>query len=109
MRRLTFFILLLTCATAFGQSISVNPKFGEISDAEVDMTTFSSDTSAAALILYSEETYNVTFDASLEILQTHSVHRRIKILKEAGRDYADFRVLYYTGQSLSESVSGIKV
>ena len=109
MRRLTFFILLLACATAFGQSISVNPKFGEISDAEVDMTTFSSDTSAAALILYSEETYNVTFDASLEFLQTHSVRRRIKILKEAGRDYADFRVLYYTDKSLSESVSGIKV
>ena len=109
MRRFFCFILLLVSYASLGQNIPVNPSFGAISDREIDMTVYSQDTSAAAVVLYSEEAYNVTFDAGLDFIQTHTVHMRIKILKESGRDYADFRVLYLTDKSYAETVNNIKV
>jgi hypothetical protein len=71
---------------AAAQTIPVNPKFGKVSDAEIDLTVYEPDTAAVAVMLYREYTMeliisNVTGDISKEI----TVHERIKVLKEEGK------------------------
>lgn len=86
MKRLVSGILfLLLCLAAGAQRIAVNPKFGAVSDAEVDMTVYEPDTSAVALMLYRSYDLDLVFDSNVAIVQEIRVHERIKVLKEDGK------------------------
>lgn len=107
-RFLVCFVLLLPLAL-HAQRIPVDPKFGKISDAELDMTVYDADTSAAALVLYCEDEVTLSLDLDLRMRMVHKTHERIKILKESGRDYADYRLYFRTDNDLGEAVTNIKV
>ena len=88
------FVLILVAAlslavAASAQTIPVNHKFGSVSDREIDMTVYEPDTSAVAVVLYRDYNLDLVFDPKLEIVQIIQVHERIKILKEAGKEYAE--------------------
>ena len=101
--------LMLLALPAAAQQIPVDPKFGKVSDLELDMAAYEADTSAAALVLYSEEEVILSIDIDLAVRLRHKTHERIKILKEDGRDYADYKLYYRTDSDLGEAVTGIKV
>ncbi len=65
--------------------------FGEISDEELQMTSIEEDPDADAVILFNKSQINITPDFTLEIIR----HTRIKILTEAGKEWADISIPYY--------------
>jgi hypothetical protein len=84
-------------------------KFGKINDLEIQMTTYDKDTSASAVVIAdfgkAEITYNENTDFQLEI----SRHRRIKILKNEGLEWAKGTIrLYRASSGKDENLSSIK-
>ena len=106
---LPFFLAAVCTLSAAAQTIPVNPKFGAVSDHEVDMAVYEPDTSAVAVVLYRKYSLDIVFNFKLEIVQEVTVHERIKILKEAGKDYADYSFVYSNTNSFKEYYSGVKV
>ena len=93
MKHLLPFLLLLvfvSSVSVFAQEIPVNPKFGAVSDAEIDMTVYLRDSSAAAVLLYRSYTVRIGISAAARLNRTVWVHDRWKILKDAGKDAADY-------------------
>lgn len=110
MKRTLFSLVALCLSIAAGaQAIPVNPKFGAVSEAEVDLKVYEPDTSAVAVMLYRSYDLNLVFDAHLDIVQEITVHERIKVLKEEGVKYADYSFVYIHSNDTKESYSGIKV
>ena len=111
MKKTAFLIAALTFSfIAAAQTIPVNPKFGSVSDAEIDMTVYSPDTSAVAVMLYREYTMDLVIsEVSGVIVKDITVHERIKVLKEEGKRFGDFSFLYLNSNSTKEAYSGVKV
>ena len=110
MKRIFFFLIALGISMAAGaQTIPVNPKFGVVSDAEVDLKVYEPDTSAVAVMLYRSYDLDLVFDANIEIVQEITVHERIKVLKEEGLKWADYSFIYINSNDIKEKYSGIKV
>ena len=110
MKRTLFSLLALCLSFAAGaQTIPVNPKFGVVSDAEVDLKVYEPDTSAVAVMLYRSYDLDLVFDGNLDIVQEITVHERIKVLKEEGLKYADYSFVYLNTSDIKEKYSGIKV
>ena len=111
MKKILFLLAALAITSAAAaQTIPVDSKFGNVSDAEIDMTVYEPDTSAVAVMLYREYTMdltisNITGGISKEI----TVHERIKVLKEEGKKFGDYSFLYVSANTLKEEYSGIKV
>ena len=102
-------MLAVACGiSAMGQTIPVSTKLGDISHAELTLETYAPDTSAAAVILYSRHEVLVAFDFKYEATRKETVTTRYKVLKESGKDCADYKLLYLTKDNL-ERISGIKV
>ena len=108
-RTLFSFVALCLSIAAGAQTIPVNPKFGAVSEAEVDLKVYEPDTSAVAVMLYRSYDLNLVFDAHLDIVQEITVHERIKVLKEEGVKYADYSFVYIHSNDTKENYSGIKV
>ena len=107
---LVLFAALAVSFAAAAQKIPVDPKFGNVSDAEIDMTVYEPDTSAVAVMLYREYTMeliisHITGGISKEI----TVHERIKVLKEEGKKFGDCSFLYVSSNDMKEAYSGVKV
>lgn len=105
-------VMLFACTFgANAQTIKVNPKFGNVSKAELEMTEYAPDTSAVAVILYkgaeTEVDINLHRDNTFAIIK--KVHERIKVLKEPGTRYANFEFGYTYTNSLKEEIKNIKV
>ena len=97
-------------AVLFSQSIPVNTKPGRVSAEECGLAVYPSDTAAVALVLCEQHEVKIDFNVS-----TGSPHQwinhyeRIKILKESGKDYADFSLLISTRPADNESFPTISV
>lgn len=101
MKQLSFMTgcLLLCTATMFAQKSPV--KFGEIPMADMTMTIYDKDSSAAAVILvdYGEAYVSITPVSDNLYFERHT---RIKILKNDGLKWADVSIPLYTGGSSDE-------
>lgn len=90
-------VLLAAASTAFAQE---KLKFGTVPDDLLRLTTYENDTTAAAVILY--KACDVYYDY---VLVNFVIHReytyRIKILKQAGVDWATFKLTYYAPKNKS--------
>lgn len=105
-------LLISTLATSIGaaaQTIPVNTKFGAVSEEELQMTVYPPDTSAAVVLLYCKQEVEAAFSSSLQFGRKIVHTERIKILKESGKDYPDFKIFYSTDCSPRESVTNIKL
>ncbi len=84
-------------------------KFGKINMADVKMTLYDKDTSASAVVLgdygKSEIVYS-TAKKSFELI--YERHRRIKILKKDGYDWADHSVSLYRDNGTKEKIASLK-
>jgi len=91
--KITFFIAVccLFVTTVFGAE--KDNKFGKVTDDEVKMSTFSADSSAAAVVLYEKgTTYYQVNAGGLQVCL--DVYAKIKILKSSGTDYAIVKIPY---------------
>ena len=104
-------LLLLAVGTLpmLAQLVPVNPKEGAISKEEVAMTQYQGDTTAVALILYEENIVDISVDVSFSLKKQVFFRTRIKILKEDGKEYADFKIPVSRDPDDNEAVSGIRV
>ena len=103
---LILFIVFLIQENSLSQT---KMKFGKIDMAALKMTTYDHDTSASAVVLgdygKSEIAYNTT-KGSFELI--YERHRRIKILKKDGYDWADHSVSLYRDNSAKEKIASLK-
>jgi len=79
---------------AQGQAVKLNPKAGQVSDAEVMMDVYQPDTTAAAVYLIDKCDVTLRTDDVLGLDLLVNVYQRIKILKESGKDVTDYKILY---------------
>ena len=80
----------ICAAPTFAQRIPVTTKLGKISKEECEMKTYEADTSAAVVILWQKEEVRVDFDLNRGgVYKKGNVTKRIKVLKEEGKSYAD--------------------
>ena len=101
--------MLLCYLGAGAQSVPINPKFGAVSDEELNMTVYPQDTSAAVLILYRKVDVDATITSALGFTRKITHTERFKVLKESGKKHGDFKIYYSTATDPRESVSNIKV
>ena len=94
---------------AQGQTIGISTKFGDVSDTELDMTVYPPDTSAAVVILYRNKEVDLSFSDSFGLKRTETFTERVRIMKESGKDYPDYKITYITSCDPREMVSKIKV
>ena len=101
-------LMALAPGTLFAQSIKIDKKYGNVSKAELEMTVYPLDTSAVALYLYKDVNYSVEIDPG-GFAFIKKERERVKILKEAGKEYGDYEEFYSTESTAGEYISGIKV
>lgn len=110
MKHLLISLLLLAVSLTLGaQSIKLDKRFGKVSESEVLMSGYEADTSAVALVLYQSNETSVEITPSGELSQYRKKHIRIKVLKEAGKDYGSVSILCSRHLANQESVSGVEV
>jgi len=95
---LTFIFLLLSTLT-FSQTY----KLGEFDENEISFTEVSYEPDAPAVILASQG--NSRFLSGM-LETSHFV--RLKVLEEAGKEYADIRIRYYAGDQNMEDIHAVK-
>ena len=65
MKKIVFLLAALAVSfAAAAQKIPVDPKFGNVSDAEIDLTVYEPDTAAVAVMLYREYTMDLVIGTS---------------------------------------------
>lgn len=88
LRAALFLIGIVFSLSAFAQEPDL--RFGKVSDEEWDMTYCDFDSTAPAIILFDKGI--ITFDDGTVNIERH---RRIKIFREEGFDYADVAIPFY--------------
>ena len=89
---LQFLLLCWTAATA------QNLKFGKPTNEELSMTVYEPDTAASAVVLCDLTTVSYTMDF-YNFLVDYQVKRRIKVLKDEGKNYADIAISYINNET----------
>jgi len=107
------FILLLFCVISatplMAQTIDIDCNPGAVSVEELKMDCYPLDTTASALVLCKSRHVKVTLDYLMNPSLTATVYKRYKVLKEEGRDCADFSFIHHSKRSFGEKISDIKV
>jgi hypothetical protein len=105
---LSYLVVVLLCLGFRGKAQDAPLKFGKISPEELAMTRYGNDSSAAAVILfdYANVGYQYNANVGLQVVLTH--HRRLKIFKKAGYDWATFSILTHLSKQGKEYVLDIK-
>ena len=86
-------MLLAITMTVNAQSIEPNLKWGKPTDEELNMTEYAADKEAKAVVLCHLTSVNYTMDLYNYLVDYH-VKKRIKILKDEGKDYANISIPY---------------
>lgn len=98
-KALLIFTLLIISTSSFSQS----NKLGDFEEIDISLSEVSYEPDASAAILVSQGTskfYGDIFET------THFV--RLKVLTEAGKEHADVRIPYYSGNNNIENINGVK-
>ena len=91
---------LLLCLFSLSLHAQKAPvKWGKVDESDLKMAVYEADTAAAAVILcdYGELSVDLG-DGNLRYVFDH--HRRIKILKRSGFEYADVSIPFHGGQEV---------
>ena len=106
MKRFFYILALLGASLSAGaQSIQLNPKPGQVSDSEVALSVYYPDTTASAVYLVDRQDVAIRTSDVLELRQYMNIYQRIKVLKEAGKDLTDYKIVFPDG----DNINGIKV
>lgn len=82
------FLLLLATSSIKAQDSPI--KFGKVEMADLEMKAYAKDTSAEAVILCDFGTHNYAYRDGQGLKVTYERHRRIKILKKSGYEWATY-------------------
>ena len=96
MKQKLFIVLLFTTLSlqmAWTQTEAPNMKWGKPTDVELNMTEYAADKDAKAVVLCHLASVNYTMDL-YNYLVDYQVKKRIKILKDDGKDYANISIPY---------------
>jgi hypothetical protein len=91
--------LIFACLLSF-VAISAQ-EWDEVSAEELEMTSLAEDPEAAAVVLFAIGNLKIGDEGRRFFLEM-DVHKRIKILTEAGKEYANVRIPYYYKDSFVE-------
>ena len=110
MKRFYTLLLLFACIVfpVHAQSIEVNPKFGAVSEAEIDMLVYPPDTTASILLLYGSKEIRMEISNRGGFEQVIIVHHRWKVLKEAGKREIDYELFRKVRTSNDDRIYDIK-
>lgn len=94
---------------AWAQTLEPNLKWGKPTEAELNMTTYAPDPEAEAVVLCSQTVLRYDMSSGLFKLVL-STKKRIKVLKEEGKDKANGGISYmYNGHRLGECEQLVKL
>lgn len=97
-RMKNYLLLFAFCAlNAVAQTSVPNLKWGKPTDDELKMTEYAADKDAEAVVLCHLTSVNYTMDL-YNYLVDYQVKKRIKILKDEGKDYANISIPYVYNQ-----------
>ena len=102
MKPIVFIVMLCLATVAWAQTLEPNLKWGKPTDEELKMTSYAPDPEAEAVVLCSETQlrYDLT-SGSFKLKR--STKKRIKVLKEEGKDKANGGISYmYNGHRLGQ-------
>lgn len=106
MKYLTF-LLLLALSTPLIYSQEFSREFGNISKSEIELSQYSSDKSAEAVVLYDiGKSYFVRRYDSYDVVFERTT--RIKIFSEAGLEWAEIRIPLYQKDNIYEKAYDIE-
>ncbi len=83
-------------------------RFEKVSDEDLNMKTYPNDTTAEAVILYDEGTSYLKFDNNNGFMLTHDRFVRIKILKQSGVEWGNFRFSLYSNETNRDNLYSVK-
>ncbi len=106
MKNLLTLALVCLCHLAYSQKPPA--KFGDVSKEDIEMTTFSADTSAAAVKLLDFGESRFVYNQNTGFTINFDRHIRVKILKKEGYEWADFEIPLYNNNGASEKVVSLK-
>ena len=108
MKRLLTIAFVSIAITSFCQKPPL--KFGDVSAEEINMTTYSPDSSASAVVLCDYGSSTISYNQSDNWFKLGFERTtRIKILTKDGYQHADFEVPIYHSSSAKEKLTGLKV
>jgi hypothetical protein len=87
------FLLAFCVLNALAQTSEPNLKWGKPTDEELNMTEYAADKDAKAVVLCHLTSVNYTMDL-YNYLVDYQVKKRIKILKDEGKEYANISIPY---------------
>jgi hypothetical protein len=102
--------IFLSSVQLIAQETQEAPKvrFEKVSEEEMSMKTYPNDTTAEAVILYDNGTSYLRYDVTLGFMLTHDRFVRIKILKQSGVDWGNFRLSLYSNESNRDNLYSVK-
>ncbi len=103
--------MLAVCCHAISLYAQQAEKFGKVSKEVLEMTTYEKDKDAEAVVLFDVgNTYMDYVDNEGSFVLRHERHKRIKILKQDGTQYANVEIPFYVSESNNgkESIYGLK-
>ncbi len=106
MKNLPTLLVLCCCMASYAQKSPI--KFGDIPMEDLKMTKYDKDSSASAVVL---EDYGVAFvniDAAGDPHLVFDRHKRIKILKKEGLEWANASILTYHSGASEEKIANLK-
>lgn len=107
--QIALFVLCILFSSKLYSQEAPKVKFEKISEVELTMTVYEPDTTAEAVILYDEGSSHVQYDVSEGQFKLHFWRFvRLKILKQTGTDWGNFRILNYSHNQNKEDIQGIK-
>lgn len=104
-KMLLYWCLILSCSALAQNETKI--KWGTIPPEDLAMTSYVTDTSAAAVVLEDLGQIIVELEGS-EVYYRYKRHRRIKILKSGGYRKANITIPYYTRKKSAEAFTYLK-
>ena len=83
-------------------------RFEKVSDEEMSMKTYPNDTTADAVILYDEGISSLRYDLNNGFVLTFDRFVRIKILRQKGVEWGNFRLSLYSNETNRDNLYSVK-
>lgn len=102
-------LALMLVLPALSQAQFVPQKFGKITPEEIDLKVYAKDSSAAAVVLFDKGNFYYDFNQVTSDFRVHfTEHKRIKILKKEGEEYATIKIPMYGRSESKETINSFK-
>ena len=102
-----FLIFTFTVNFIYAQDPVYDREYGKITPYELTMEDYVMDKDAEAVVLYETGRYFFTFDYDEGFMLIMEIKTKIKILKQSGIKYAEFKIPYYNSNNSIEKVYGL--